>query len=99
MHLQAALAILAATCHLTAATAAPEDIQINKPLRLIKTSEEDPGQWVTEEEKDALVTASHRTSFIDITDIEVSVPFMKLHEYTLTPLSGRGHSLSLVHLS
>lgn len=71
MHLKAALAILAATCHLVAASP-EEDIQVNKRLRLIKTSEEDPGRWISEDEKDELVTASKRTAFIDITDIEVS---------------------------
>jgi len=40
-------------------------------LRLIKTSEADPGTWVTEEEKiDHYVASGIR--FIDITDITVS---------------------------
>jgi bacterial leucyl aminopeptidase len=71
MHLQAALAVLAAACQLVHASPAAEDLQVNKGLRLIKTSEEDPGQWVTEDEKDKLVVAGKYVGFIDITDIKV----------------------------
>lgn len=73
MLLKATLAVLAATCHLVAASPAAEDLQVNKRLRLIKFSEEDAGQWMTEDEVDQLATASKRTGFIDITDIEVRV--------------------------
>lgn len=70
MHFNAVLAVLAATSHL--AVAAPTDAKLAvNPRRLIKTSEEDPGQWVTEEEKDELTSESKRTQFIDITDIQV----------------------------
>lgn len=68
MHLQAAIAVLAAACQLVHATPAADDLQVNKGLRLIKTSEEDPGQWVTEEKKDELVVAG--VGFIDITEIK-----------------------------
>ena len=41
----------------------------SKPqLRLIKTSEQDPGSWVTEEDKISKFKAKH-VHFIDITDI------------------------------
>ncbi|KAH7141004.1 peptidase family M28 [Dactylonectria macrodidyma] len=69
MHFNAVLAILAATSHV--AVAAPTDTKLAvQPRRLIKTSEEDPGRWVTEEEKDELTSESKRTQFIDITDIK-----------------------------
>jgi leucyl aminopeptidase len=70
MHLQAALTILAATCHLASAAPAANDVKVDKHLRLIKTSPEDAGIWVTQDQIDKLAVASHRTSFIDITDIE-----------------------------
>lgn len=41
-------------------------------LRLIKVSEDDAGQWVTEQEKFDRFT-SKNIGFIDITDIEVSI--------------------------
>jgi hypothetical protein len=41
-------------------------------LRLIKTSEADPGTWVTEEQKITDYVAKN-IYFIDITDIKVSV--------------------------
>ncbi|KAM0650972.1 hypothetical protein D7B24_003956 [Verticillium nonalfalfae] len=70
MHLQTALAVLASAAHLASAAPAAESIKQNSPLRLIKTSEEDPGRWVTEEEKAKLVLGSKRINFIDITDIQ-----------------------------
>ncbi|KAL8688043.1 MAG: hypothetical protein Q9218_005945 [Villophora microphyllina] len=55
------------------ATAAPAldafQAKIEQGLRLIKTSEADPGLWVTEEEKMVNYTGK-RVHFIDITDIE-----------------------------
>ncbi|KFA69824.1 hypothetical protein S40285_02435 [Stachybotrys chlorohalonatus IBT 40285] len=62
MILSCAIAVLAASGQLAAA--APRD-----PVRLVKTSEEDPGQWVTEQEKWELFT-SRGVGFIDITDIK-----------------------------
>jgi leucyl aminopeptidase len=43
---------------------------INAGLRLIKTSETDPGIWVTEEQKIVEYVAQN-SYFIDITDIKV----------------------------
>ena len=48
-------------------------LQLRSPvdeLRLVKTSEEDPGQWVKESQKYELFT-SKNIGFIDITDIKV----------------------------
>jgi len=44
--------------------------KVNAGLRLIKTSEADPGIWVTEDEKIEKYTAKN-INFIDITDITV----------------------------
>lgn len=70
MHFQAALAILAATCHLTSAAPATDKAKVDKNLRLIKTAPEDDGTWMTQAQIDELAVASARTSFIDITDIK-----------------------------
>ncbi|KAK0388880.1 hypothetical protein NLU13_5123 [Sarocladium strictum] len=70
MYLQAALTLLTATVHLASAAPATDDIKINKSLRLIKTSPEDAGTWMTLDQIDELAVASARTSFIDITDIK-----------------------------
>ena len=40
----------------------------DRGLRLIKTSEDDPGQWVTEDQKITDFKAKH-INFIDVTDI------------------------------
>ncbi|KAF7555029.1 hypothetical protein G7Z17_g2505 [Cylindrodendrum hubeiense] len=69
MHFKAAIAILAATSHLVAAAPAAGKAE-DTPKRLIKTSEEDPGQWFTQEQIDKLAQESRRTNFIDITDIQ-----------------------------
>lgn len=73
MHIKAALAVLAAASQLVSAAPAARGDEASAPAgqRLIKTSEEDPGQWVTEEGKAALVKSSQRTGFIDITDVQV----------------------------
>lgn len=85
MHLQTALAVLASAAHLASAAPAAESNKQNAPLRLIKTSEEDPGRWVTEEEKAKLVLGSKRINFIDITDIQVreTMPTFERLELTL----------------
>lgn len=44
-----------------------------KGLRLIKTSEEDVGVWVSEAEKFERFVAPH-VNFVDVTDTPVSVP-------------------------
>ncbi|WQF82498.1 Putative peptidase M28 [Colletotrichum destructivum] len=62
------LAVAAASCGLAAAAPATGDIQLNPGLRLVKTSEDDAGSWVTEDEKFEKYT-SKGIGFIDITDI------------------------------
>ena len=52
------------------ASAAPAEGKLTTGLRLIKTSPQDPGTWVTEEDKISKYTAKGKT-FIDITDITV----------------------------
>lgn len=76
---KATLALLAAAFPL--ALAAPLTGS-NSELRLIKTSEDDVGQWVTEQEKFDRFT-SKNIGFIDITDIKVSM--MQLGSFS------RGH--------
>lgn len=67
MKLESGIAALAALATLTGAF--PRLAGVDRNLRLIKTSELDPGQWVTDEEKEVLVAA--RVGFFDITDITV----------------------------
>ncbi|KAK7423669.1 hypothetical protein QQX98_000859 [Neonectria punicea] len=62
------LALLASSQLIHAAPATHAEAQQDGSLRLIKTSEEDPGTWVTEEEKFELYT-SKSIGFVDITDI------------------------------
>ncbi|KAL0940294.1 leucine aminopeptidase [Colletotrichum truncatum] len=62
------LAVAAASFGLASAAPASEDVKVDPLLRLIKTSEEDPGTWVTEDEKFEKYT-SKGIGFIDITDI------------------------------
>lgn len=54
---------------LQAANAAPP-VAAYPEMRLVKTSAQDPGQWVTEQEKFDRFT-SKNIGFIDITDIKV----------------------------
>lgn len=74
MHLNAALAILAASRVALAAPAA-EETQVDPALRLIKTSEADAGTWVTEDQKIEEYVNKH-IGFIDITDIVVRVDYL-----------------------
>lgn len=70
MSLKVVIAALAASAHFALAVpAADVSIQVDPALRLIKTSEEDPGKWVTSQEKFDLYT-SKGIGFIDITDIK-----------------------------
>lgn len=64
------LALLALIAAIPAIFAAPaQDTRRAGDLRLIKTSETDPGQWVTEQQKLEQFT-SKNIGFIDITDIQ-----------------------------
>ncbi|KAL8786277.1 MAG: hypothetical protein Q9213_002872 [Squamulea squamosa] len=72
MHLQTCLGAFAAT--LSIVTASPADdasfqAKVKQGLRLIKTSEADPGSWVTDEEKITNYTGKC-AHFVDITDIK-----------------------------
>jgi hypothetical protein len=68
MHLSVVLALLAGSVSSVVAAPAAESQAANTGLRLIKTSPEDPGQWVTEEQK-IRDYKSKGTGFVDITDI------------------------------
>lgn len=69
MTIKIAISLLVAACPL--ALSAPL-AGSGSGLRLIKTSEADIGQWVTEQEKfDRFI--SKNIGFIDITDIKVSI--------------------------
>jgi leucyl aminopeptidase len=72
MHILYSLAIFVSFASLALALP-PTDSKTNvdSSLRLIKTSEKDPGVWVTEEEKLVKYVAK-RVKFIDVTDITVS---------------------------
>ncbi|KAJ0162807.1 Leucine aminopeptidase 1 [Colletotrichum tanaceti] len=68
MRFATTLAVAAASCGFVAAAPATGDVQLNPGLRLVKTSEDDAGSWVTEDEKYEKYT-SKGIGFIDITDI------------------------------
>ncbi|KAF4547178.1 Peptidase family M28 [Elsinoe fawcettii] len=67
MHYSKVLSLLACTS-LVAALPQDSAAKIAAGLRLIKTSEEDPGQWISEEDKITKYVAKD-IGFIDITDI------------------------------
>lgn len=75
MHFKSIVATLAAATHLAVAAPGSTKEVEGSLMRLIKTSEEDPGQWMTQAEVDNLAKQSRRTKFIDITDIKVPLPF------------------------
>jgi hypothetical protein len=62
-------ALVAAACSALAAVPRTGSVEVDRGLRLIKTSESDPGTWVTDEQKEEYV--ANRVGFYDITDIEV----------------------------
>ncbi|KAK1596573.1 peptidase family M28 [Colletotrichum navitas] len=68
MRFSTTLAVVAASCGLAAAAPATDDMHVNPGLRLVKTSEDDTGTWVTEDEKFDKYTIKG-VGFIDITDI------------------------------
>ncbi|PVH78862.1 peptidase family M28 [Cadophora sp. DSE1049] len=72
-------ALVASSSLLVSALPSTDSSKINAGLRLIKTSEADPGIWVTEDEKIEKYTAKN-INFIDITDITDT--------YVLNSLSG-----------
>ncbi|KAK0100297.1 hypothetical protein ONS95_008255 [Cadophora gregata] len=76
-------ALVASSSLLVSALPSTDSSKINAGLRLIKTSEADPGIWVTEDEKIEKYTAKN-IKFIDITDITDS--------YVLNSLSGVSES-------
>ncbi|KAK3294949.1 uncharacterized protein B0H64DRAFT_476328 [Chaetomium fimeti] len=68
MHLPVVLALLAGSVSSVVAAPAAESQGADTGLRLIKTSPEDPGKWVTEEQK-IRDYKSNGIGFVDITDI------------------------------
>lgn len=73
MHCLSVLSVLAASASwVTAVPATNKFVRPNTDLRLIKTSEADPGTWVTDDEKISNYV-SKNIGFIDVTDITVSV--------------------------
>lgn len=75
MHFLHSFSILCALSSLAIALPTADNaVQRDSSLRLIKTSEQDPGVWVTDEEKIATYV-SKRIKFIDVTDITVSGSF------------------------
>lgn len=69
MLLTSILSIVLASASLVVAVPATDStVQVNPDLRFIKTSEGDPGSWVTDEEKITNFVAKN-INFIDITDI------------------------------
>ena len=70
MRTQTFLALLASSAWSVAAAPATESAHRAAGLRLIKASPEDPGKWVTEEQKITDYTVK-AIGFVDITDITV----------------------------
>lgn len=70
-------AVLASLSLVTAAPPAEGRVANDGSFRLIKTSEADPGVWVTEEQK-IVEYVSNNIGFIDITDITVHLPLCLL---------------------
>ena len=79
MHLSAILPAFVASLSLVSALP-PTDGRVanDGSLRLIKTSEADPGVWVTEEQKITQYVAKN-IGFIDITDIKVNIAYLAHH--------------------
>lgn len=74
MQLPTLLALVASSAWLGAAAPAVDaPLEARADVRLIKTSPEDPGTWVSEEDKISEYTAKGK-HFVDITDISVSTP-------------------------
>lgn len=70
MHFITYLAAVAGLSGLITAIPTPDgQLETSPGLRLIKTSEKDPGVWVTEEDKIAKYRAK-KINFIDVTDIK-----------------------------
>ena len=69
-HHSALVALLVAAVPLTVAAPTAGEPYVSPRLRLIKTFEDDAGQWVTEEQKAALIKESERNHFIDVTDAQ-----------------------------
>lgn len=75
MYLRSLLAVLGASSCILVSAKIPISVYTSRAippgpgLRLIKTSEQDPGRWMTDEEK--LDYVGKHIHFIDITDIEV----------------------------
>lgn len=71
MHFTSVFSVLIASSSLVVALPpSTKPFNIDGDLRLIKTSEADPGVWVTEEQK-IVDYVSKNIGFIDITDITV----------------------------
>lgn len=70
MHFSSYIAAIAATSSVLVSAAAENTTPASQQLRLIKTSEADPGRWVTEAEKLSKYVVKQR-GFVDITDIKV----------------------------
>jgi leucyl aminopeptidase len=92
MHPKSIFSALIATAALVAAAPATDSIiQIDPDLRFIKTSEVDPGTWVTDEQKITEYVAKN-INFIDITDITDPETLLRLStvpEATNEALSAR----------
>jgi len=74
MQLPTLLALVASSAWLgAAAPAVNAPLEARTDVRLIKTSPEDPGTWVSEEDKISEYTAKGK-HFVDITDINVRTP-------------------------
>jgi len=69
MQLPTLLALAASSAWLAAAAPSVDGVD-RRDVRLIKTSPQDPGKWVTEEEKISQYISKGK-HFIDITDIKV----------------------------
>ena len=97
MSLKMAIAALAATAQLSMAyekPAAPAD-----GMRLIKTSAEDPGTWVTKEEVNNMFRSKRQhTGWIDITNIKDEQVLEALSTNTRSSINAVDYPTELSHV-
>ena len=78
MHYTSLFAAAVVVSRLAVASPATDTtVKVDSGLRLIKTSEADPGTWVTEEDKISKYRAK-KINFVDITDIKDSETLERL---------------------
>ncbi|CZT09798.1 related to Probable leucine aminopeptidase MCYG_04170 [Rhynchosporium graminicola] len=94
-------ALVASSSLLVSALPSTDGLKINGGLRLIKTSEADPGRWVTEDQKIEEYTAKniHFIDITDITDLSVLDSLSGVSEGTLVSRQAISYPTILTHVT